>query len=66
MATLIEPALRSISNRIGAVADKVATFDQELNDDNAGTAYKTAIKARIKAALQAIDTDFNTIITALG
>lgn len=65
MATFIEPALRAIASRISTVADKVDTFDQELNDDNAPANYKTAIRARIKAALQAIDTDFQTIINSL-
>lgn len=61
----IQGQIRQVTDALGKLADKVAALDEELDDDTASPAYKTAIRARIKARLQQIDTALQAIIAGL-
>jgi hypothetical protein len=62
----IEPNIRDLATRLTNIANRVAVFDQELQDPATGAVYRTAIKARLVAALQSVSTDLQALIGALS
>lgn len=58
----LEPQIRALALRLTLIANACSTFDVELDDPNSGAAYKAAIRARIKARLQSVDTDLQALI----
>jgi hypothetical protein len=61
----MEQIIRDLIETLKVLADRARTFDIEVADDTSAAGYKTAVRSRFKALLQALNGKITAIINEL-